>query len=139
MSALHTVAVLTTSSRREFILDPTAAQFGWNEHLVARDIYTRSRVDLEWHIEQCIFPGRPIMPTEHTPRPTTTAGREYWTSNVVVENLLEIAEANFRKNGGLDGVLQLPQAEFREQRSTLKVSLESEMLDRVKSKLSSKD
>lgn len=138
MSALHTVAILTTRSRDEYILDPTAAQFGWKEHLVAGDTHADSRVDYAWSVEKSTFPDRPSTPTEHTRRPEKRPARDLWTSKVVAEDVLEIAEANFMKNGGLDDILQFPQAQFDEQCSKLKAALRSEMLDRDKARLSSK-
>lgn len=139
MSALHTVAVLTTRSGRQFILDPTAAQFGWKEFLVAWETYAQSRVDLESSRKECSFPHRPRTPTKYTKRPEDTAGRNLWTSRVVVEDVLEITKANFNQNGGLDDILQLPEAQFREQCSKLKESLRSEMPVRDRSRLSSQE
>lgn len=138
MSTLHTVALLTTQLGHRFILDPTAAQFGWKEQLVAWETYVPSRLDSLHSTEVCGF-QRPRTPTEHTRRPEKRPGRDTWTSKVVAEDVLEIAEANFMKNGGLDGVLKLPEAQFDEQCSKLKESLRSEMVNRDRSRLLSKE
>lgn len=127
MSAMHTVALLTTRSRRQFILDPTAAQFGWKEYLVPRQTYRRCRIDLYCYTEECKVQDRPGTPIEHTPRPEDQAGREYWTAQVVAEELREITEACLLEKGGLDDVLELPQAQFDKLCSKLKEELESEM------------
>lgn len=137
MSALHTVALLTTRSGRNFILDPTAAQFGWKEYLAPWETYDPCRIEFLQLSEVRKVHGRPRTPTEHTLRPRSEAGRKNWTSKVVAENILEIAEATFMEKGGLDRILQLPRVKFEELCSEFKENLKSEMRYRDKMRIDS--
>lgn len=137
MSALHTAALLTTRSGRDFVLDPTAAQFGWKEYLAPWETYDPCRIEFLQPPEVRKVHEPPRTPTKHTLRPRSEAGRSNWTSKVVAENILEIAEATFMEKGGLDRVLQLPRVQFEELCSEFKEKLKSEMGYRDKMRIDS--
>lgn len=136
MSALHTVAQLTTRSGRNFILDPTATQFGWKENLVPWETYAPYRIEF-YHFPEVKAHDPPRTPTEHTLRPESEAGRSNWTSKVVAENILEVSEALLVEKGGLDRILQLPQDEFQELCWELKENIEPEMRHRDNMRIAS--
>lgn len=129
MSALHTVALLTThnNSERKFVLDPTAAQFGWKEYLVKARLYDRYRIHLLSRSEVCQPQARPRTPTEHTPILTEGPYREDLVSKFVAEQVLESAKAEVTKKGGLDAILLLPQPQFNEWTRKFKDELALEM------------
>lgn len=125
MLASHTVAVLTTPSGLEFILDPTAAQYGWRENIAPREIYTRCRVDYEYPTKPCYRPDPQRLPTKATTRPEAKRDSDLWAMACVAEQIVERVREHLTEIGGLDGVLQLPRAQFEEQCQALQQALES--------------
>lgn len=129
MEPAHTVAALRTNSGLEFILDPTASQYGWKENIALRDTYARCRIDYELDTTACLAPVSPLPRTEHTPRPEDESELANWTRKCVAEDIMSLVEDHFSMNGDLLGVLQLPQAQFEEQCLTLRETLRSGMHD----------
>lgn len=127
MSALHTVALLTLPSGRQFILDPTGAQFGWKEYLVSRQTYAQYRIDYQYSPYESTILARTRTPAEDIRIPANEAEGGYWASKVAALNALEITESLFLEKGGLDSILQLPEAQFQGQLSKFKKELASEM------------
>lgn len=127
MSPRHTVAVLRTNSGLQFILDPTAAQYGWKENIAPREIYTRYRINRELINTVCLAPSSPGPRTEHTLRPKDESELVNWKHKCVAEDTVDLAEDHFSANGGLQGVLQLPQDQFEEQCLALRETLKSGM------------
>lgn len=129
MVSHHTVALLTTFSGQQFILDPTAAQYGWTDNFAPQEIYTRCRIDREFDSSPCDQPDeRP--PTKLTLKPETRDEGEEWESRCVAEEIVELVELvgeHLNESGGLESVVQFPQAKFEEYCQTLKVVLESGM------------
>lgn len=126
MVSHHTVALLTTFSGQGFILDPTAAQYGWRETFAPQEIYTRCRIDREFDPSPCDQPDeRP--PTRLTLKPEARDEGEEWESRCVAEQIVELVGEHLNESGGLESVIQLPQAEFDENCQTLKAVLESGM------------
>lgn len=103
------------------------------------ETYLQYRVDIYDDAEVCENPGRPDTPTEHTPRPWNPALRAYWTAGVVEEAVLEFSEAKIMEEGGLERILQLPQARFHDLCINLKEELGSEMRLRDASRISPKE
>lgn len=129
MDPAHTVAALRTKSGLQFILDPTAAQYGWKENIAPRDTYARCRIDYALRTTVCLVPDSPLPRTEHTPRPEDESELANWTRKCIAEDVLALADDHFSLNGGLFGILQLPQAQFEEQCRTLTETLKSGMHD----------
>lgn len=64
----------------------------------------------------------PLPRTEHTPRPEDESELANRIRKCVAEDTSALVEDHFKMNGGLLGVLQLPQAQFEEQCRTLRAS-----------------
>lgn len=127
MSPLHTVAILSTNSGLQFILDPTAAQYGWRENIAPREIYARCRIDHERDTTVCSAPSSPCPRTEQTLVPEDESELENWEDKRVAEDTIDLAKYHFSANGGLQHTLQLPQYQFEEQCLALRDSLKSGM------------
>lgn len=127
MLAAHTVAVLTTASGQEFVFDPTAAQYGWKENIAPREIYTQCRVDYEFGTNPCNPPDPQRLPTKATERPRIKSKSDKWAMTCVAEKIVEVVREHLIQNGGLDGVLQLPRAQFEQQCQALQQVLEGGM------------
>lgn len=121
----HTVAVLTTASGLEFILDSTAAQYGWKETLAPREAYARCRIDYEIKIEPWGPPERHHR--ARSPSPDDESYCRYWRASGVVEDTLRVLEDHISAAGGLHGVINLPEDCFEQQCLELKQALKSGM------------
>ncbi|KAL1868903.1 hypothetical protein Daus18300_005739 [Diaporthe australafricana] len=66
----HTIAVLSTASGLKFAFDPTAAQFGWKEHLSPWSVYRERRVDLlyDQEVARPLSPSRALTRQERYPK-----------------------------------------------------------------------
>lgn len=117
----HTIAVLSTASGLEFAFDPTAAQFGWKEHLAPWALYRERRVDLLYYQEVC----RPLDPfrTPTRQKPRRSVGFQ-WKYECAAEGLVENAKACLPDNTLEGGVLDRSEADFEAQRSALRVAQE---------------
>lgn len=125
MAPYHTVAVLTTTSGLEFILDSTAAQYGWKETLAAREAYDRCRIDYEIDIEPCDPPESHHR--QRSPSPDDENDCRYWRESGVVEDTLRVVEEHVSAAGGIHGVINLPEDCFKQQCLDLKQALKSGM------------
>lgn len=127
MSPSHTVAIIRTESGLQFILDPTAAQYGWRENIAPREIYARCRIDRELDTTACLAPTSPGPRTEYTPRPKDASELLIWEYKCVAEATVDFAKDHFSGKFDLEATLQLPQSEFEEQCLALKETLKSGM------------
>jgi hypothetical protein len=133
MEPMHTVAILKTESGLQFILDPTAAQYGWSENIAPRDIYTQHRIDHDFGTSKCDPPDRSPRHTKLDPRPKGKYRRLKWESACVAEHIVRLVRDYLEPSGGLSGVVQLPQAQFDGQLRVLKAFLSLCMEDYEKS------
>lgn len=111
ISPRHTVCRLTTSSGLQFAFDPTAAQFGWQEHLAPWDVYEKQRVDLgakSWICEPLFSTRWPTI--RHRPE-DHWRGLDDWKSTCAAEEMKNIVDRTLSQ-AGLSGVLALPRVEF---------------------------
>lgn len=127
MSPMHTVAILSTNSGLQLILDPTAAQYGWKEKIAPREMYARCRIDRERNTTVCLAPSSSAPRTEHTLRPEEKSELDIWQQKCVAEDTVDLAKDHFSANGGLQDTLKLPQYQFEEQCLALRETLKSGM------------
>jgi hypothetical protein len=129
MDASHEVTILTArSSGRQFVLDPTAAQYGWRENMAPRELYTAHRVDFVAEILTCdpLPGGQPLSNPAGllTSLAETCQDARYrydLREASVALHIIKVLLPFVRDIGGLDKVVQLPQAEFNKQLSSLRV------------------
>ncbi|KAK7696796.1 hypothetical protein SLS64_014198 [Diaporthe eres] len=124
---MHTVAILRTKSGLQFVLDPTAAQYGWKENISPQETYARCRIHREIKTTVCLAPRSPGPRTEHTLRPEDESELAHWTRKWVAEDVVDLVKDYFSATASLQDTLQLPQDQFEEQCLQLKEALKSGM------------
>ncbi|POS72381.1 2-methylcitrate dehydratase [Diaporthe helianthi] len=113
MLPYHTVAVVTTQSGLKFVLDPTAAQYGWRETIAPLDIYTRCRVDRKHRSEHLVPLDPNRLPTVRTPRPDkeNREARSSWKRRCTAEYIVDQVKGHI-PNRDLGALIELPQGQF---------------------------
>ncbi|KAL1877012.1 hypothetical protein Daus18300_002621 [Diaporthe australafricana] len=121
----HSVARLTLPSGSRYVLDPSAAQFGWEESLAPWDEYARRRIHqiddiaiLQPHGEA---QGRIIDPKEVAPEfQGYTSAKEH-----VAAELVKILRA---RKGGIRALLKLSDGQFEKAKRDLVSTMEEFLL-----------
>lgn len=90
MTPLHTVAVLTIDSGLRYVLDPSAAQYGWTEILAPLGIYEQCRVDHKDRTETFVPLDPQLPPTRQTQKPIEDPDeRSRWRRRCAAEYTLK--------------------------------------------------
>ncbi|KAG8162397.1 hypothetical protein KVR01_008162 [Diaporthe batatas] len=111
MRPLHTVVVLTARSGRQFVLDPSAPQYGWADVFAPLDTYARCRVDFKYSTYGCVPLDPDRLPTKDTPKPQGKTAAGNWRRRRAAEYILGYVR-NYIPNGDLGRLIDGSQEDF---------------------------